>query len=235
MYILPLVELKGGESVHVLEGASLGESRPLVDPVEVVNRLAGLGAQGFHVVDIDHATDPKRGNDKALVAILEHTVLPVVAGGGVRSLKRIQELLDTGVQRVLVGSMGVLHPAWLKEAALIFRDRLVACVDVKGDALVVNGRAEPAPTRLDAYLGTIDGLGPANLHVTYLGTNGGGVDLMERLAPALRTPLSYQGPVAGPRDLERLERAGVRGVVLGREIYDGTLRFFELAKQYRVH
>lgn len=234
MYLLPVIEIKGGESVHILQGASQGETRPLMDPVEVLNRFIGLGAQGAHVVDVDHALDPNRNNDELLLRMLDHTVVPVVAGGGVRSLKRIQELLDTGARRVLVGSMGVLHPEWLKEAALIFQDRLVACVDVSEDDLLVKGRTERAPSPLGTHLNRIDGFGLESLHVTYLGKNGGGVAFMENLATQIKTPLSYQGSIAGPEDLTRLERAGVRGAVLGPEIYDGRLSFTPLAKAYRV-
>lgn len=234
MYILPLVELQGGESVHVLDAPSLGETRPLIDPVEVVHRLQGMGAQGLHVVDVDRAANPGRDNDAALVSILDTTVLPVEAGGGVGSLKRIQELLDTGVKRVLVGTMGVLHQDWLKEAGLIFRDALIACVDVRDRDLVVKGRTERASTRLEEHVDTIDGYGLEALHLTYLGENGSGIALAESLARRLRTPLTYQGPIGGPTDLARLEQAGVRGVVLGPEIYDGRLQFGELAKAYRV-
>jgi phosphoribosylformimino-5-aminoimidazole carboxamide ribotide isomerase len=234
VYLLPLLEVKNGETVHVLQWPGQGEQRPLMDPLEVVNRLAGLGAQGFHIVDVDHAVDPNRDNDAHLVRVLDHTRLPVVAGGGVRSLKRIQELLDTGVARVLVGSMGILHPDWLKEAAYIFRERLVACLDVRGEEVLVKGRTEVHAQSLAPTLERLDAIGLESLHVAYIGPNGGGPELMERIAPTLRTPLTYQGAVAGPGDLERLERAGVRGAILGAEIYDGRLRFDALAKQYRV-
>jgi len=234
VYLLPLIEIKGGESVHILQGSSQGESRPLMDPVEVINRFIGMGAQGAHVVDVDHALDPSRNNDEILLRMLDHTVIPVVAGGGVHSLKRIQELLDTGARRVLVGSMGVLHPEWLKEAALIFQDRLVACIDVKDDALLVKGRTERAAPTMDTFLARAEALGLESLHVSYLGKNGGGPTLMESLAKRTKTPLTYQGPIAGSEDLVRLERAGVRGAVLGPEIYDGRLSFTPLAKAYRV-
>lgn len=234
MYVLPVIEVQKGESVHVLVDQGQGEARPLIDPVEVLNRFIGYGAQGFHYVDVDRAMDPKKDNDRKLVALVEHTVVPIVAGGGVRSLKRIQELLDTGARRVLVGSFGVLHPDWLKEASLIFGDRLVACIDVRGDDLLVNGRTETAPTSLQSYLEKVADLKLDSLHVSYVGKNGGGVELAETLAGQLKTPVTYNGPVAGTQDLDRLAKAGVRGVVLGAEIYDGRIPFVPLAKTYRV-
>jgi len=234
VYILPLIELQKGESVHTLVGQGLGEARPLMDPVEVLNRFIGYGAQGAHVVDVDHAKDPARDNDKKLADLIEHTVVPIVAGGGVRSLKRIQELLDTGARRVLVGSFGVKNPAWLKEAALIFGDRLIACIDVRGDDLLVEGRTQTAETSLASFLGRVDDLKLESLHVSYVGKNGSGIQLMESLSGQIKTPLTYAGPVSGGNDLQRLERAGVRGAVLGAEIYDGRLPFTPLAKAYRV-
>lgn len=234
MYLLPLLELKNGESVHILEGHGQGESRPLMDPIEVANRLIGLGAQGFHIVDVDRAQDPSRDNDAALFNLLQHTVYPVQAGGGVRSLKRIQELLDTGCRRVLVGTMGVQHPDWLKEASLIFRERLIACVDVGPDGILIKGRTEKAETTTDAFLERVDGIGLEALHVAYVGPNGQGIPFVESLAKKLRTPVTYQGPISSNADLARLEKAGIKGVIVGQEIYDGRLSFHELAKTYRV-
>lgn len=234
MFVIPLVEVKGGETVHVLAPPSVGEVRPIVDPVEVVGRFAAWGAQGFHVVDVDHAVDPQRDNDPVLVSILDHTTLPVVAGGGVRSLRRIQELLDTGARRVLVGSMGVLHLDWLKEAALIFSDRLVACIDTDGRQVFVKGRTETTGADLESVLTAVDGFGLAAVHVAYLGTNGGAVPFACEWAPRLQTPFTFQAPIGSPGDLDRLGDAGVKGAVLGPEVYDGRLPFPPLAKQFRV-
>lgn len=234
MFVLPVVEIRNGESVHVLDQPSQGEHRPLLDPAEVATRLAALGAQGFYVVDVDHALDASKDNDEALVRLLDHNVLPVVAGGGVRSLKRIQELLDTGVRRVLVGTMGVLHPEWLKEAALVFRDRIVACIDTDGEKLLVKGRTETAPTTLEAHLSKIAAFGLESVHVTFSGKASDAPGVVEKVATRLKASVTFQGAVSGPAELEGLEKAGAKGVVLGAEIYDGRLRFDVLAKAYKV-
>lgn len=235
MYVLPLIEVQRGETTQILRTPSLGEARTLVDPAEVVQRFAGLGAQGFHFVDVDAARSAGQNNDRALATILAQTMLPVVGGGGVRHLTRVQALLDSGCRRVLVGSMGALHQDWLREAAKCFPERLVGCVDTRGSDVVVNGRSETASTPLEAHLRAIDGMGLDSIHLTYLGANGGGPELAMRWARALQTPVSFQGTVGSPKDLDAMAGAGVRGVVLGREIYDGTLSFEALAKQYRTH
>lgn len=234
MYILPSLDLKGGETVHAIVEPSQGEARPLFDPVEVVQRFSRLGAQGFHVVDVDHAEDPDRNNDEALVRLLEHTTLPVEAGGGVRSLKRIQQLLDTGVRRVLVGSMGVQHPSWLKEAAEIFADTVVPCVDVRKRRALIKGRSEEAKRGLMDHLTDVDALGFKNIHITDVDGNGSGIDFVCELSSKLSTRLSFRGSIANEDVLARLADAGIEGVVLGAEAYDGRLAFGTLAKTYRI-
>ncbi len=232
MYVLPLIELQNGESVHVLEIPGQGESRPLTDPVEVAKGLSGMGARGFHIVDVDRAKNEGRDNDQALVDILDHTAFPVEAGGGVRSMKRIQELLDTGARRALVGTMGILNPDWLKEAALIFRERLLPCIDLAADRILVKGRTEPAPESADAALGRLDKLDLRMLHATFLGDGKDSVARAVSLAKRLRTPLTYQGPATGPADLARLADAGIHGAVIGAELYDGRLSLTQLVKSF---
>lgn len=236
MYLLPRLEIHEGETVHILRQPSQGEATSLVDPAEVAKRFAGMGAQGLHVVDVDYSRDPKQNNDEALLSIIDSTPLPVQAGGGVRSLKRIQELLDTGCRRVIVGTMGVLHKDWLREAALCFPDTLVAGLDARQGHLVVKGRTEDVEDRLDAFATAIDGYGLESLHIAHLdgSANGASLDGTLQLVKRLKTPVTVEGTIHSEDDLRRLERTGVRGVSLGQEIYDGTLRLTDLVKTYRV-
>lgn len=236
MYLLPRLELEDGECRFAFTRPSQGEALSVVDPVEVAKRFQGMGAQGFHVVDLDHSKSPKKNNDKALLRIVETTKLPIQAGGGVRSLRRIQELLDTGCARVIVGTMGVLHEDWLREAALCFPERLVAGLDARDGQLVINGRTEPVEKRLDAFASRIDGYGLESLHIAAIdaAANGSSLPRLASLATSLKTPMTVEGPIRSEADLALLERAGVRGVSLGQEIYDGTLAFERLVKAYRV-
>lgn len=236
MYLLPRIELRDGESSHGLVQPGQGEAESILRPAEVAKRFTALGAQGLHVVDVDHALSPSRNNDAHLVEIIDATWLPVQAGGGVRSLKRIQELLDTGCARVIVGTMGVLHQDWLKEAALCFPERLVAGLDARDGRLLVKGRTEESERTLESFAAEIDAYGLESIHIAALsaGRNGASIVSVADLARRLKTPVTVEGDLHSEADLRRLADAGVRGVSLGREIYDGTLRLDQLVKQYRV-
>lgn len=235
MFLLPRLELQDGRTVHALREPGQGEATSLEDPVEVATRFARMGAQGLHVVDVDRSLGRGHDNDDELIRILDHTWLPVEAAGGVESLRRIQELIDTGCARVIVGTMGVLHQDWLKEAALCFPDRLIAGLDARDGRLVVKGRTEPIERALDEFATQIDGYGLEALHIAHLSrSNGNGFENVMDLVRRLRTPVTVEGAITTIQELRRLEAAGVHGVSLGREIYDGSLNFAEVAKSYRV-
>src|SRR5687767_7999688 len=99
MFLLPKVRLSKGQCLDAIEAPSEGEALPLTDPREVGLRLQKMGAVGLHIVDVDLAQG-KRSNDEALVEMIDSLSIPVQCGGGVTSLRRIQELRDTGVTRV---------------------------------------------------------------------------------------------------------------------------------------
>jgi len=234
MFVLPLIEVAAGESQHILSSDDTGEGRPLIDPVEVMQRFARLGAQGFQVVDVDRATGHRKDNDEVLVRLCDATRLPIQAGGGVESLVRIQELLDTGVRRVLVGSMGVLHPDWLAEAIRIFEKQIIISIDVAPEGLLVKGRKEPAPIQLENLFQALKDVRVHTAHVAYLGTEARGPDLVRQVKERLQCDVTYQGRVAGEPELAELAQAGAAGVVMGQEAYDHPERFRELAKRFRV-
>jgi phosphoribosylformimino-5-aminoimidazole carboxamide ribotide isomerase len=231
MFLLPRLQISKGQCLDALDEPSEGEALPLTDPREVALRFQRMGAVGLHVVDVDQARG-KKPNDEAILGILDAANVPVQCGGGVTSLRRIQELRDTGVTRVVVGSMGVLHMDWMREAAKIFPKGLVANIDEKDGHVMVKGRTVDSGKTLEDVALEFDSYGFEGLVLTSLGA--GDSQRIRTLVGKLKTPTMVDRPILSLDELATFEEAGVQASILGKEIYDRTINFTEATKYFRT-
>ena len=80
-------------------------------------------------------------------------------GGGIRSLKRMQELMDLGVSRMMIGTLAVKSPELIAEAVSRFgADAIMPAMDVKDSEIKVSGWEESAELSIDSFVAN-DGCG----------------------------------------------------------------------------
>lgn len=223
MQLVPRVDMAGGESRFSLPDPD-DPDRPFEDVAQVAARFQQLGARRLQVIDIDRATE-HGDNDDRLVEVLNNVGVPVDAGGGVRSMRRVQQLLDSGVARVLLSTMGVLHLDWLKEVGICFGDRVIQSVDVKDGAVLVKGRTETVEAKLTKILETADDYGLGGFVVNACDETPPDALVAEiaDLAGRLSTDVWAAGVGVTVRDLDRWQARGVAGVIAGKEVYTGSL------------
>jgi phosphoribosylformimino-5-aminoimidazole carboxamide ribotide isomerase len=75
-----------------------------------LDKYRGLGASWLHVVDLDGAKDGILANRAIIVALASQKAVRLQVGGGVRTAAVVDDLLQHGVARVVVGSTAVERP-----------------------------------------------------------------------------------------------------------------------------
>ncbi|HUR61235.1 MAG TPA: 1-(5-phosphoribosyl)-5-[(5-phosphoribosylamino)methylideneamino] imidazole-4-carboxamide isomerase [Candidatus Thermoplasmatota archaeon] len=233
--LYPAIDLRHGKVVQLVGGdpAQVALERP--DPEAQADLFAEAGATWLHVIDLDAAFG-ERNQWTHLTRILRAGT-QVQFGGGVRSMTQVQQLLDLGVARVVVGTQGVRHPAWARELAILFPGRVVLAIDARGRDVAVSGWTEAAGVDVVELAASLDGAGLAGFLYTNVDKEGrlGGIDrdtiAAIRLA-APRTPLLASGGITTLDDLEWLKGAGVAGAVLGMSIYKGTIDLGEAFSRF---
>ena len=73
------------------------------------------GSQFIHIVSLNGARGEGNVNDESIKKILQTVNIPIQIGGGIREEKRVKELLDLGVNRVILGSMAVKNKELLED------------------------------------------------------------------------------------------------------------------------
>lgn len=140
MLVIPAIDLKDGSCVRLAQGA-----RRLVkvydhDPLAVAERFVADGAQMIHVVDLDGAFGGKSSPNRAVaLEIISAVEVPVQFGGGLRSLSDIQQMIEGGAARVVLGTMAVEMPEVLDELTEKFGARVCVGIDARDGRVMTRG------------------------------------------------------------------------------------------------
>ena len=219
--ILPSIDISGGRVVQLRRGAEHVFTDPR-DALTVAHELARYGQ--LAVVDLDAARG--LGDNRALVRQLCRAV-PCRVGGGVRTAEDVRAWIRAGAEQVMVGTAA--SPEFLRQFP---REWLVACVDSRGDEVVVGGWTKATGLRT---VQRARELAPycSGLLFTQVSAEGmlGGPDfaMAQQLRAAVDVPITVAGGVRSIADLRQLLDAGMNAQV-GMALYLGQL---DLAAAWR--
>jgi phosphoribosylformimino-5-aminoimidazole carboxamide ribotide isomerase len=238
MLILPAIDLKGGRCVRLLRGDLNTETVYGTDPVAVGRRWVNEGAAYLHVVDLDGAVGGAPANGGVIAALCAALPIPLEVGGGIRSLAHAAARLDNGADRVIFGTAALEEPAVVAAACRRFPGRIAVGLDVRDGQVAVQGWTATALTPVLDVARRAQDWGVACIIYTDISRDGTqqGVNVAatRALAEAIDIPVIASGGVGSLADLEALlpcAQAGVMGVIIGRALYEGTIR---LADALRV-
>lgn len=200
------------------------------DPVRVARQFEASGAEWIHVVDLDAARTGERTHLEQIRLVVRSVSCRIEVGGGVRSADAAQELLDVGVERVVVGTAAVERPALVEELCQLYPGRVAVGLDARGNEVAIRGWVDGSGADLVTLAQRFEGIGLAALIVTEIGRDGTlegpaygqlGAVLAESDIPLIAS--GGVGSLDDLRALARLEAGGRRlaGVIVGRAIYEG--------------
>lgn len=139
MLLIPAIDLRAGRCVRLYQGNFAAETRYEYSPPELLAKYRALGASWVHVVDLDGARAGVPVNREVILELASERRLRLQVGGGIRSAEAIEELLSSGIERVVIGSWAAERPqeviGWLRRFGA---ERVCLALDVRYD-----GRGEP--------------------------------------------------------------------------------------------
>jgi phosphoribosylformimino-5-aminoimidazole carboxamide ribotide isomerase len=224
MELYPAIDIHRGQVVRASRADLSSVTVYHRDPFVVAEQFVEAGARWVHVVDLDRAFSV--GDQTALVAALvKRLPVPVQLGGGLWTADDVAELRDVGVQRILLGARAVADPASLAELADLFaEDCLGLALDVKDGRVWARGWSEASDWLPEDVAGRARDAGIRVLAVTELAHEGrlGGADIAGATALARATGMDVivSGGVSSLADLERLQKAGMAGAIVGRALFE---------------
>jgi phosphoribosylformimino-5-aminoimidazole carboxamide ribotide isomerase len=238
MILYPAIDLKDGACVRLLKGDMNTATRFNDDPADQARRFLAAGCTWLHVVDLDGAFAGKSVNGEAVENIVEAAAeVPVQLGGGIRDEAGIEYWLSRGVRRVILGTIALRDPEFVKRVCARWSGRIVVGIDARNGKVAVTGWSETSTVKaLDLAL-KFEQSGVAAIVYTDIDRDGvlagPNIEATVDLAYHLTTPIIASGGVSGLADLKELkkhESAGISGVICGRSLYDGRINLAEAVK-----
>ncbi len=244
MQLIPAIDLRNGRVVRLEQGDYERETSYPDDPVELALRYQGAGATCLHLVDLDSARDGGETNLASIRNICHAVDIPVQTGGGVRCLEDLQQRLEAGAERVVIGSLCVKRPevicAWLDSLG---GERIVAGLDVSRGVdgawfPRASGWVEAGDTDLFTLLDRFTAAGLVHLLCTDIERDGMFAGISTALYQAISAryaglQLQASGGVASRDDLEAAASAGATGCIVGRALLEGRVPLSEIQRWSR--
>jgi phosphoribosylformimino-5-aminoimidazole carboxamide ribotide isomerase len=239
MELIPAIDLRAGRCVRLLKGDFASETVYSDDPAAVLERYRSFGAGRVHVVDLDGARDGEQPNRTAILQLAKQRAVRLQVGGGLRSIERVREFLDAGIERAVIGSTAITAPeqviAWMHEVGV---DRIVLALDVRLDPagvpyLTTHGWLQATGVSLWSLVERYARAGVRHVLCTDVSRDGAltGPNF-ELYADAVRRhpELQWQasGGVAGAHDLATLRQCGVAAAVSGKALLENKISPEEL-------
>ena len=223
--VVPAVDMQDGEVVQLVQGERGTETR-YGDPVAAAERWVAAGAATLHLVDLDGAFEGERANADAVEAVVEAVDVPVQLGGGIRTAADAADLLDRGVERVIIGTAAVEQPALVGDIAADYPGQVMVSLDARGGEVVVSGWTEGTGLDPADAAARFESAGAGSILFTDVDVEGqqAGVqtDVTGRVAEAVDIPVVASGGVASLDDIRALREAGAAAVVVGTALYEGA-------------
>ena len=230
MRIYPAIDIRGGKCVRLLKGDFEKETTFSDAPEEMAKKWEAMGAEYLHLVDLDGALAGMSKNLDTVKKILTAVDIPCELGGGIRSMENIKEVLDTGVERVILGSVAVKNPALVKETCAKYGERIVVGIDAKDGMVAVDGWGVSSDVKVTELAKKMKAVGVKTIIYTDISRDGTlegvNVEATARLAKESGVKIVASGGVRSEADIRALlphEREGIEGVIVGKSIYMGTL------------
>ena len=232
MKVIPVIDVLGGVAVHAVRGRRK-DYRPLksvlcksVDPIDVAASLKTFGFSELYVADLDAITGG-HVNSPLLKRIVGATGLKLMVDAGVTNLQRAEEVLDSGVAKVIIGTETLTSTSFVAEAVEVLgTEKVLVSLDLKGNRIIscfeLGRHAEPV-----TFLRELEKLGVSQiivLDLTKVGSREGiNLALLQKVLRNIKVKVLVGGGVRDVTDLVELKKRGAFGVLVATALHSGKI------------
>ena len=236
MKIFPAIDIKDKKCVRLIKGDFDNKTEYEMSPVEQAEKYKDHGFENLHIVDLDGALTGETVNLSIIQEIVGKFDLKIEIGGGIRNFESVQKYIDTGVEKVILGSAAIKDKNFLKEACHKFPKKIALGLDAKDGYLSVSGWRENSNQLTLDYLKEVNDYGISRLIYTDINRDGTkqspNFEETSKVSELSNCPVIISGGVSSIEDVKKAKKLkNIEGIIVGKAIYDGDINLEELAKE----
>ena len=231
LILLPAVDVKGGQAVRLVRGELANQSN-YGAPLDAALDFQSAGAEWIHLVDLDAAFGTG-SNHEILADVIKKLDIKVELSGGIRNEDSLKRALDTGCERIILGTAALEDPEWTASVVSRFGERIAVGLDVRGHTLAARGWTKEGGDLFET-IERLDRDGCSRYVVTDVNKDGTlqgpNLALLKEVCSATNRPVIASGGVSTLDDLRALRELteiGVEGSIVGKALYAGSFTLQE--------
>lgn len=235
MRIIPAIDIIEGKCVRLTKGDYSTRKIYSENPLEVALMFEDAGISYLHLVDLDGAKASKIVNYKTLELLAARTKLNIDFGGGIKSDASLKIAFESGAKQVTAGSIAAQNPLLMQEwIAQYGANKIIVGADCKNRKIATHGWLESSNTDVVSFVSEYEAKGATYTVVTDIDKDGmlqgPSFELYGEILAATNMNLIASGGITTFDDVLKLKAMGCEGAIIGKAIYEGTIKLHELRK-----
>ena len=237
MIIFPAIDIKGGKCVRLLKGDFNQLKEYEKSPLEQAKTFISFGFYNLHIVDLDGALKGKSFSKEIIKEISKLDGVKIQAGGGIRTVDQINELLDFGVEKIILGTRAIEDKNFLENVCKKFGDKIALSIDAKNGLIALSGWTKKTNIKAIDFIKEIKDLNISRIIYTDIDKDGTktGPNIKETLSLSNLTkiPIIISGGISSIEDVLSIKNKkfkNIKGVIIGKSIYDGNIDLKKLSE-----
>ncbi|MBQ9815750.1 MAG: 1-(5-phosphoribosyl)-5-[Lachnospiraceae bacterium] len=231
MLIYPAIDLIGGQAVRLLKGDYDQKTVYNTNPLAVAEDFRNCGAGQIHIVDLDGAKSGGTPNLETILSIKNTFGLFCEVGGGIRNMDVISRYLESGVDRVILGTAAVTEKGLVEEAVSKYGEKIAVGIDIKDGNVAIKGWTETVALSAEQFCGQMQDAGVSTIICTDISRDGAMKGTNRELYRALSEQFDFNiiasGGVSTMDDVRALREMDLYGAIIGKAYYTGAISLKE--------
>jgi len=241
MKIFPAIDLWEGQVVRLTQGDFAQQTVYDADPLKVAQRFYDLGAEYLHVVDLQGARQGSSVQRDLIKKLIQATPLKIQVGGGLRNDAAVEELLQVGAFRVVLGTATAKDPAFLARVLARYGKKITVGMDLSFNKIMLEGWTKASDESPMSYLDRLQTLGVRSILCSDVQRDGllqgSNQALYETLSILYPNTILASGGIHNEDDVKALLALPLEGMIIGKALYSGALdlsRVFHLQSEVKA-
>ncbi len=232
MILFPAIDIRNGKCVRLVQGDYDQEVVYGDSPTEMALLWEKQGAEFIHIVDLDGAKTGDSPNQRAIQAIAKAVSVPIQVGGGVRSMEMIEKHIESGVDRVIIGTAAITNRPFLEEAVGKYGNQIAVSIDARNGFVATDGWTETSKVKALDLLAELEKISVKTVVYTDIFKDGmmqgPNFEELQTIDKAASIDIIASGGVTTEEDILKLEKMDLYGAIIGKALYEGTLSLEKL-------
>lgn len=234
MQIIPAIDIKNGKCVRLFQGDYDKETIYSSNPIEMALKWKNQGAKVIHIIDLDGAKMGKPTIINIVKQIIDKVKIPIQIGGGIRNLVSINQLIDIGITRIILGTVVLENQELLKKAFNLYGDRIIVSIDINNGKLMIKGWLQQSNLDLIQIIKQVEEIGVKTIIFTDTTRDGTltepNYESIELIRKNTNMKLIIAGGISSINQVKKLKAINVDGVIIGSALYEARINLKEVIK-----